>query len=101
MPGLQENYEPIVVQDTYEYNFLFPDEKLGLELRTGGGRKEVWVSKVNSEELKHSIHINDIVISINNECLPPTTTVGKDISALIKSSKRPLRYRFSRAESMI
>ena len=21
MPGLQENYEPIVVQDTYEYNF--------------------------------------------------------------------------------
>ena len=27
IPGLQVNYEPIVVQDTYEYNFLFPDEK--------------------------------------------------------------------------
>ena len=48
MPGLQENYEPIIVKDTYEYNFLFSDTKLGLELRTGGRRKGVWVSKVKN-----------------------------------------------------
>ena len=87
--------QPIIVHDTYEYNFLFPNDKLGLELKTRKGRKEVWVSKVNIEELKHSIHINDIVISINNE------RVGKDISTLIKSPKRPLRFRFSRAELTI
>ena len=66
MPCLQENYEPIVVQDTYEYDFLFPNKMLGLEL-TGGGRKGVWVSKVNIEELKHSIHIEDTIITVNNE----------------------------------
>ena len=72
--------QPIIVHDTYEYNFLFPNDKLGLELKTRKGRKEVWVSKVNIEEPKHSIHINVIVISTNNDC------VGKDVSALNSSS---------------
>ena len=92
--------KPIVVdqdvQDTDEYNFVFLDTKLGLELITGGGRKGVVMSKVNNEELKQIFHINDIVISINNKPLPPTT-VGKDVSVLIKSYKRPLLFRFSRA----
>ena len=58
MPGLQDDYNLFVTQDMYEYNFLFPNEMLGLEL-TGGGRKKAWVSKVNIEELKNSICIND------------------------------------------
>ena len=40
MPGLRDDYDPFVTQDTYEYNFLFPNEMLGLEL-TGGERKGV------------------------------------------------------------
>ena len=52
------------------------------------------MSKVNIRELKHNMHINAIVILINNK------RVGKDVSAL-KTSKRPLCIPFSRVESTI
>ena len=69
--------EPIVVnqdvQDKDEYNVVFQNMKLGLNLITGGGGKGVVVSKVYNEERKLIIHLNDIVISIDNKCLPPTS----------------------------
>ena len=65
---------------------------------TGGGTKGLVVSEVYDEELKHTIQLNDIVISIDNKHLPPTTVV-KDVSALIGSSKRQLLFRFTRAEA--
>ena len=93
MPGLQDDDDTFVTQDTYEYNFVFPNEMLGLEL-TRGRRKGVRVSKVNIGELKHSIHIKDTVIAVNNE------RVGNDLSAL-RSSKQPVCIQFSRTVSTI
>ena len=87
------------VQDEDEYTVLFHTTKLGLDFKTGGGRKGVVVvSKVSNEEFKHIISLNDIVISIDTIRLT-STTVLKDFFSLIGSSKRPLLIRFSRAEA--
>ena len=87
MPALQDTSEQISVQETHAYNFVFPNEMLGLEL-TEGGRNGVLVSKVNIEELKNSIHIKDTIIAVSNE------RVGNDLSAL-RFSKQPLCIQFS------
>ena len=87
------------VQDEDEYTVLFHTTKLGLDLKTGGGRKGiVVVSKVSNEEFKHIIQPNNIILSIDTVRLKSTTLL-KDVFSLIGFSKQLLLIQFSRAKT--
>ena len=45
MPGLRVTTEPIVVHETSEYDFVFSNKMLGMDVAKE--RNKVWVSKVN------------------------------------------------------
>ena len=64
---------------------------LGMDVAKG--KNKLWVSKVNMEELKKRIHINDTIIAVNGE------RVGNDLSAL-RSPNRPLCIQLSRTVSV-
>ena len=71
---VEETCKPIVVQETHKIQVKFDTKTLGMNVAKGNNK--VWVTKVNTEQLKKKIQINDIISVING------VQVGDDLSAL-------------------